>query len=118
MFTIPKSTGTGQNVTVGMYVYNRGNSTVFEISPVSSITDMTNPSTALALEGGPVPTSINSLEPQEGVVFLYELQLIGGTGTNVSFTQTASGTDGASGDTITSSTNVATLRFVGQADSG
>ena len=115
LFTIPKNLGSGQNVTVALFVYNRGNSTVFELSPDKITTDMTNPSTAIQDTVGPTPSTVNSLEPQESAFFTWEQQVVGAVGTQISYTNSASGTDGASGDTLTSNEDTSTIEFVPQA---
>jgi len=115
MFTIPKNLGSGQNVTITLFVYNRGNSTVFDVAPVLSTTAMTDPSTSLQNSVGPIPPTINSLEPQESVFFAWEQKVVGAVGTQIAYNNTAAGRDGASSDTVTGNYDVATVEFVPQA---
>jgi len=116
LFTIPKAIGSGQDVTIAMLVYNRGNATLFDVAPVTAATTMTVPNTSISgTTIGPNPSSINALEPQESVLFTWEQTVIGAVGTSIVYTNSATGTDDASGDTVTSGTDSSSVKFVPQA---
>ena len=117
LFTIPKAIGSGQDVTIAMLVYNRGNATIFDVEPVSIPDNMTVPFSAVSggVTDGPNPATPVSLEPQESVLFTWEQKVIGAVGTSIVYTNSAKGVDPASLDVLTSSTASSTVEFVPQA---
>jgi len=108
----PQNLGSGYRATVTMFVYNIGDATVNNITPFNPTSNMVNPSNAIEDSTGPTPTTISTLEPNETVVFSWDVKLIGAVGTSVVFTNSVVGTDSVSNSPVTSNTDSATLEFV------
>ena len=84
-FVYPVSSASGQNVTVGMQVYNRANTTLINVQPNGEPIEEPD----LAVSNGYrmiSPTNITRLDPNESGIFMWDPQFVGGVGSKVNFT--------------------------------
>lgn len=88
-FAYPINAASGQNVTLGMHVYNVANTTLVDVQPrlepgvrpIGSVPDGFNQITN--------QTVIPRLDPDEDALFLWDPQIIGGIGTTLNFSVSA-----------------------------
>ena len=83
-FVYPSNVASGQNVTIGMFVYNRANTTLINVQPNGD--PIAEPVEAVSL-GYPLVTrgNITRLDPNEHAVFMWEPEFIGGVGSKITF---------------------------------
>ena len=83
-FVYPSNVASGQNVTVGMFVYNRANTTLINVQPNGD--PIADPVEAVSL-GYPLVTrgNITRLDPNEHAMFMWEPEFIGGVGSKITF---------------------------------
>ncbi len=84
-FVNPISSASGQNVTVGMHVHNRGNTTLINVQANGD--PLVEPSEAVS--EGFNPSGVRNytrLDPNEDALFLWEPEFVGGVGSKLNFT--------------------------------
>ena len=84
-FVYPLSSASGQNVTVGMHVHNRANTTLINVQANGD--PLVQPSEAIA--EGFNPSGVRNytrLDPNEDALFLWEPEFVGGVGSKLNFT--------------------------------
>ena len=88
IFAYPVNSASGQNVTIGLHVYNRANTTLINVQPNGD--PEVDPTEAVS-EGFPLttPRIISRLDPNEDVLFLWEPEFVGGVGSKLNFTASA-----------------------------
>ncbi len=118
LITIPPNIRSGGNTTLAMTVYNRGNATVYNVAPTYQDLKAnpptgppTNPSGSISAFS-PASQSGIDLEPQEFAIFTWSLKLTGGVGTQTVFTNSATGKDSVTADTVVSNTDTANTVFI------
>src|SRR3989344_1960007 len=87
-FVEPVNAASGQNVTIGMHVYNRANTTLINVQPTNGRPSV-DPSESVI--GFPLLTNltISRLDPNENVLFMWDPEIIGGDGSRLTFTLSA-----------------------------
>ena len=87
-FVEPVNAASGQNVTIGMHVYNRANTTLINVQPTNGRPSV-DPSESVI--GFPLLTNltISRLDPNENVLFMWDPEIIGGVGSRLTFTLSA-----------------------------
>ncbi|MBI2005662.1 MAG: hypothetical protein HYS80_02765, partial [Candidatus Aenigmarchaeota archaeon] len=90
VFVYPASAPSGINVTVGLQVYNRANTTLLNVQPNNGRPSV-SPSEAVTENSFPLITNltISRLDPNEDVLFLWDPEIIGGVGSKLTFTANA-----------------------------
>jgi len=83
-FVYPSNAASGQNVTIGMFVFNRANTTLINVQPNGD--PIADPVEAVSL-GYPLVTrgNITRLDPNEHAVFMWEPEFVGGVGSKITF---------------------------------
>lgn len=83
-FVYPSNVASGQNVTVGMFVFNRANTTLINVQPNGD--PIADPEEAVSL-GYPFVTrgNITRLDPDEHAMFMWEPEFVGGVGSKITF---------------------------------
>src|SRR3989338_7588980 len=83
-FVYPSNAASGQNVTIGMFVFNKMNTTLLNVQPNGD--PIADPVEAVSL-GYPLVTrgNITRLDPNEHAVFMWEPEFIGGVGSKITF---------------------------------
>jgi len=117
-FVMPKNVASGQEAVVGMFVRNAANTTLLDVKPAStrnSGNPTVTPSTAVTSFSLTTASSIDRLDPDETVVFMWDPEITGGVGSTITFTLEAEGkvlgcSDGSS--TIESATDAESLQIV------
>ena len=84
-FAYPVNAASGQNVTVGMHVFNRMNTTLINVQPNGD--PFVDPAEAVS-EGFNFVTTANitRLDPNESTTFMWEPEFVGGVGSKLNFT--------------------------------
>ena len=88
-FVYPVNAASGVNVTLGMHVYNRSNTTLINVQPNSDPSVI--PAEAVS-NGYPLMTTprvIPRLDPNEDALFLWDPEFVGGVGSKLNFTFSA-----------------------------
>ncbi|MEX2193622.1 MAG: hypothetical protein WD717_09640 [Nitrosarchaeum sp.] len=98
LITDPPDVIIGQNVTIAMIVTNTGSSTIENVIP-GSLT--VSPSSVIVASSSPIPASVN-LTPGESVLFSWDYIISGNSGSTITFSSYASGTDIETLSTVTS----------------
>ena len=83
-FVYPVSSASGQNVTVGMLVYNRSNTTMINVQPNGEPIETPD----LSVSNGYhllTGTNITRLDPNEGGLFMWDPEFVGGVGSTIDF---------------------------------
>jgi len=85
-FAYPANAASGQNVTIGMHVYNRANTTLINVQPEEGYPTV-DPAEAVS-EGFPLttPAIVTRLDPNEDALFSWEPEFVGGIGSRLDFT--------------------------------
>ncbi|MBI3253911.1 MAG: hypothetical protein HYZ56_04305, partial [Nitrosopumilales archaeon] len=84
-FAYPVNAASGQNVTIGMHVFNRMNTTLINVQPNGD--PLVDPEEAVS-EGFNFVTrgNITRLDPNESTMFMWEPEFVGGVGSKLEFT--------------------------------
>lgn len=90
VFVYPANAPSGVNVTVGLQVYNRANTTLINVQPNNGRPSV-DPAESVAENAFPLITNltISRLDPNEDVLFLWDPEIIGGVGSKLTFTANA-----------------------------